>query len=134
MYQMMQPPGEALIQYKELEALLSFAPVGALPSSEWPWMLMEPTKVVQKSSKEGTDDAKDGAQLSPTSSTIPSASPAVLTSSSSFRDIDSWVSTCRNGDDVLSYSMNSTRTRRAALVLVITWNLQKTGEIDGRFM
>jgi hypothetical protein len=35
MYQMMQLPSEALIQYEELEALLSFVPAGLLPDTFW---------------------------------------------------------------------------------------------------
>jgi hypothetical protein len=41
MYQMMQLPGEALVQYEELEALLAFAPPNALAESEWPFIPAE---------------------------------------------------------------------------------------------
>lgn len=41
MYQMMQLPGEALVQYEELEALLAFAPANALPESDWPFIPVE---------------------------------------------------------------------------------------------
>ena len=36
MYQMMQLPGEALVQYEEIEALLAFAPKSIKDIGGWP--------------------------------------------------------------------------------------------------
>jgi hypothetical protein len=85
MYQMHQLPGEALIQYEELEALLSFTPNLLLHESEWPWTYSDQSKAITAAPQ--NEPSRD-----------PSAS-------------DGWIGSCRNGDDVLLYSMNAARTK-----------------------
>ena len=93
MYQMMQLPDHALAQYEELEALLtssSLTIASHLPASDWPMVSSDP----------------------PPSSTDPL--PAVTSSadkSSSGREKDCCSDASKNGEEVISYSINSARMK-----------------------
>lgn len=100
MYQMFQLPGEALVQYEDLEALLAFAPVGVLPEPEWPWVYVDSTK---SSQSQKPDETKNQSSSKTTN--------ILQTNDSAVNISDGWIGACRNGDDVLLYSMNNARTR-----------------------
>lgn len=152
MYQMMQLPSEALVQYEELEALLAFVPSGFLPDTSWPWMIPELYKSSQSTSK-GNKNAESTIESSPLGSatrrmieqyedmvadrdlsemSIPTPGPITIgtgnnnptpspppisphiytpTSSTNIKEYDGWMSACRNGDEVLLYSMNNARSK-----------------------
>lgn len=90
MYQMMQLPSEAFIQYEELEALLAFAPPGQLPDNDWPTVTSESTK---SSSKQHSAVAADASNAQTDNSVI------------------DWITPCQYGDDVLNYSINASRMK-----------------------
>ncbi|KAJ1380820.1 hypothetical protein B484DRAFT_440905, partial [Ochromonadaceae sp. CCMP2298] len=92
MYQMLQLPDRSMALYEELEALLPFAPVASLPDNDWPMVAVE---------KEGAASSKEGAEggRSPTRS----------------RGSDLMSAACRNGEEVVAYSINQARMH-------ILWN------------
>jgi len=96
MYQMMQLPSESFIQYEELEALLSFAPPGHLPDNEWPMVTTESSKSASKHQVDAAADAN------------------ALQADSKEKEIDETAvfnTPCRLGDEVLVYSINSSRMK-----------------------
>lgn len=122
MYQMMQLPSEALMQYEELEALLSFSPSGLLPDMDWPFQYLDQISSSKQSNSINSDssidaNASSNSLLSPPPPPLNSENSIMLNLSSnspnpsSNREYDGWLHACRNGDDVLLYSMNSARTR-----------------------
>jgi hypothetical protein len=98
MYQMMQLPADALLQYEELEALVTFVPSGILPESDWPMI----NETIRISSPKKSHD-KDIDKLSHTKN--------VKELPSNNKDKDPWIYACRQGDEILSYSINLARMR-----------------------
>lgn len=128
MHQMMQLPGEALLQYEELEALLAFMPPGSLPDSDWPLVGGGSDNGKSTAAKKGARGsiAESQSQSLDASEKTDTNSSAVATNStnsaaasmdksdgksSSSREKDIWTDPCRQGDDVLAYSINVARTK-----------------------
>jgi hypothetical protein len=98
MYQMLQLPGEALVQYEDLEALLAFAPIGVISESDWPWTFSDSTSLQTKGDESSPASQIKGVDIIPTKDILATVN-------------DGWIGACRNGDNVLVYSMNNARTR-----------------------
>ncbi len=114
MHQMMQCPNDALLQYEELEALLAFAPSASLPSNDWPMVAGESVKNPIKKKKEVKSDESTTSgtteALPPPPPVSPHTSPSGG-SSGSPREKDAWTECCKQGDDVLVYSINEARIK-----------------------
>lgn len=105
MYQMMQLPDNALSQYEELEATLSYAPDGVLLESDWPMVASESLKP----SDNAKDDAASKSKGDPSSEgDTESVSPLKR---SSHRSKDVFSDACKNGEDVVAYSINLARMK-----------------------
>ena len=109
MYQMMQLPNEAFIQYEELEALLSFVPTGHLPDNDWPMTSADSSsssKSTTNSKQHALELAAQGPLDSEASSIANVATPPPLPTpaSPSFAAV-------KNGEEVLLYSINSSRMK-----------------------
>jgi len=109
MYQMMQLPNEAFIQYEELEALLSFVPTGHLPDNDWPVSTADSSS----SSKSTTNSKQHALELAvqgpvdsdaSSSTNVPTPPPLPPLASPSSAAV-------KNGEEVLIYSINSSRMK-----------------------
>ena len=111
MYQMMQLPGEALVQYEEIEALLAFAPVAIKEYGGWP--LFEGVDFfggISSSSDDSSSSNRSGGNEDPSpsaSSAESSIGPAGQQQTPGFL----WVWPCQEGEGVLLYSINTARMR-----------------------
>lgn len=94
LYQMMQLPDMALIQYEELEILLSYAQDAQLPKNGYPFSAPEPLK--------STSDAP----IQSTEADMPSnLTPSALKEKHVFSDL------VKNAEDIVSYSINLSRMK-----------------------
>lgn len=101
MYQMMQLPGESLVQYEELEALLSLAPSNSLPESEWPLI---PSDLPAK---------KGGPSLTTISSPILKETVEMMNNMSNGATPcpPLWLCAMQQGETLLTYSINHARMK-----------------------
>jgi hypothetical protein len=114
MYQMMQIPQESLIQYEELEALLSFASLASLPTNEWPLTPLDlgtsskktKSKTNTTPRESGQDDLLDSS--SSTTSMLPDPSSS---SSEGLESNQPWMNAYHHGSSLLLYSINYTRAK-----------------------
>lgn len=117
MYQMMQLADMALAQYEELEALLSFAAWNTLPDSDWPMVSPmvdsnQPGSAGLAGSSSSTTGPNDGAINGGTNNTDgPAPPPPPLSTPSSSREKDLFSDAVKNGDDIVSYSINLSRMK-----------------------
>lgn len=96
LYQMMQLSDMALGQYEELENLINAIPRQSLPDNEWPMVAPEPFKL----------DNKEKDISSSNNSNVSSNG-----SSNKEKEKDCMSDAIRNGDDIVSYSINLARMK-----------------------
>ena len=123
MFQMMQLPSEALLQYEELENLLVFAPVESLPLTEWPFVPFETSSSGHKNSRKNSIGRSSSLPFesgkSPSATTSASASASaeeggVGSEIEVGRDSDVvpvWMCVCQQGVSLLRYSINHARMK-----------------------
>jgi hypothetical protein len=113
MFQMMQLPSEALLQYEELESLLAFAPLESLPDTDWPFVPLENTSS-GKGSKASLDRANSNA------STVSNSDVATDNGAKGDKVADTeaetdavpiWMCVCHQGLSLLRYSINHARMK-----------------------
>ena len=112
MFQMMQLPGESLVQYEELEILLSSGIFTNLAENLWP---LVPLEVSGSASSKGrtrpslagrpSGEAAEGEALPPDTN----EEVAVTAAASSAPPL--WMSACQQGEAVLHYSINNSRMK-----------------------
>ena len=117
MHQMMQCPNDALVQYEELEALLAFAPSNLLPINDWPMVAGESVKNPIKKKKEVKADESTASGTTETLPPPPPTTPPPANvspnggNSGILKEKDAWTECCKQGDDVLIYSINEARIK-----------------------
>jgi hypothetical protein len=111
MYQMMQIPQESLIQYEELEALLSFASHASLPTNEWPLTPIDQGASSKKSKPKTTREsaAQEDLLLDSSSSLAVNSSETASESTNSPESNQPWMNAYHRGSSLLLYSINYTR-------------------------
>jgi hypothetical protein len=115
MYQMMQLPQDSLVQYEELEALLSFASLASLPTNEWPLTPIDFGNLSKKSkSSKLSRDSTHGDDL-PEASSLPveqdSSVNTLAVSPQSQPQPQPWMNAYQHGTSILMYSINYTRMK-----------------------
>ncbi len=110
LYQMMQLADMALGQYEEIEAMLSFLPPESLPDTNWPMALPESIKLSNSTNSSGKEQ---GSAPPPMEKQLSNSelSGSFNSLSALLKDKDCLNDAVKNGDEVLSYSMNAARPR-----------------------
>jgi hypothetical protein len=120
MFQMMQLSGEALVQYEELEALLSFAPPTSLPETDWPLVPVDLGATGKRSkSMTSRSSSTNRESLQAIAQTPAQAQEGEVVSSNEVPTDTSdptlpasiWSNACQQGSSLLLYSINYTRLR-----------------------
>lgn len=120
MFQMMQLPSEALLQYEELEGLLAFAPTEALPDTDWPFVPFEPPSSGKHASKNSSSDrdrekkstSPIGAGSTSEEGKLASAAKDDHVSGRGEADVvPIWMCVCQQGLSILRYSINHARMK-----------------------
>mmetsp|Transcript_12246 Transcript_12246/g.18546 ORF Transcript_12246/g.18546 Transcript_12246/m.18546 type:complete len:1341 (+) Transcript_12246:602-4624(+) len=112
MFQMMQLPGEALVQYEEIEALLSFASTAALPENNWP---LTPLDIPGGTSGGKKSKTKDRSSLDSSTSGSPTRRSVTHEENDSGSNVSNelslWANICQQGAALLTYSINHSRMK-----------------------
>lgn len=126
MFQMMQLPGESLVQYEELELLLNSGIFTNLTENEWPLIPLDTGVAPSKKSRMslsrsessalaggGLDTASAGAGTEGASEEGAASASSVVSSDGGDKDMVNppWVNVCQHGSAVMAYSINNSRMK-----------------------